>query len=205
MLIPWVEVRLPWALPPLRRTAEEARELEEFQQRLRSQVRAVFGVTLEESRAHLVERGVTGQEICELREAFPILRSPPRAEDWLARVESAVGDLASPQAERALLVARHWFAAYREDTWKQQHPEVQERSRVWRERCEAHDRKAFRNHPLCKSGVQIEVLNEHGTRLLLIGDVSPYGSADAGEDALSEQDFVARCRDFSPLLQAVAS
>lgn len=63
----------------------------------------------------------------------------------------------------------------------------------------------FCNHPMCKTGVLIEVLtpgDEGPPRQLLIGDVNAYGT-DGGccPSGLRDEEIITRYRDFSYILQ----
>ena len=165
-------------------------------------VHEVFGISTLETGAQVRDFDV--DTLSALRSQFPVIDVPYGGftNEWYECVVRTLP--VNADTKWARLIAQHWFVNQRESIWMAQLPEEVERVARWRARHAEHAQKAFRNHPMCRPGVQIEVQNEQGTRLLLIGDVSPYGSEDAGEDALSEGDLVVRYRDLSPLFQEVS-
>jgi hypothetical protein len=149
-------------------------------------------------------------EVFEVQNQYPWLRGhldAPNLETW--RDESLrKADDAPPGLRvkiRALVIHRYWYRL--ENDYINNEPGVVEAQAQCFQQREREHNQQFCNHPMCKTGVLIEVAtpgDQGPPRQLLIGDVNAYGT-DGGccPTGLNDDEIITRYKDFSYILKDV--
>ena len=148
-------------------------------------------------------------EALENQDKYPWLRGHLTADNvhtWHEEALKKVSEIPDIKYPYKHLV-NHRYAYVLQNKFINAFPEVVESQRQIAELREREHSQQFCNHPMCKTGVLIEVVtpgDEGPARQLLIGDLNAYGT-DGGccPTGLRDEEIITRYKDFSYILKDV--
>lgn len=149
------------------------------------------------------------EDALQNQDKYPWLRGHLTAENihtWHEEALKKVAEITEIKYPYKHLV-NHRYAYMLLNNFLNKDPKVAESQRQIAELRESEHSQQFCNHPMCKTGVLIEVLtpgDEGPPRQLLIGDLNAYGT-DGGccPTGLRDEEIITRYKDFSYILKDV--